>query len=81
MYDGLRWNGETRGLGGLDYVQRLTMDELKQNYRDAMRLLEREKDSLLPGMKQKLVWSVSAQMVLFPLMKAESWIISIHWSL
>jgi hypothetical protein len=34
-----------------------------------MSLLQREKDSLLSGMKQKLVWSVSAQMVLFPLMK------------
>jgi hypothetical protein len=39
------------------------------NYRDAMSLLQREKDFLLSGMKQKLVWSVSAQMVLFPLMK------------
>lgn len=52
------------------YLQRLTPDDLKQNYDGAMTLLEREKDSLLPDMKQKLLWSVSAQMILFPLMKS-----------
>lgn len=52
------------------YVQRLTMDQLKQDFRDASSLLEREKDSLLPNMKQQLVWSMSARMILFPLMQA-----------
>ena len=51
------------------YAQRLTPDDLRQNYQYAMSLLEKEKDSLLPGMKQQIVWSASAKMVLFPLMK------------
>ena len=52
------------------YVQRLTMEELRQNFRDTSELLEREKDSLLPYMKQQLVWAMSARMILFPLMKS-----------
>jgi hypothetical protein len=52
------------------FVQQLTIEQLKEEYRDACSLLEREKDSLLPGMKQQIVWSMSARMVLFPLIKA-----------
>lgn len=52
------------------YVERLTMDELRKDFRDVSSLLEREKDSLLPGMKQQLVWAMSARMILFPLMKS-----------
>jgi hypothetical protein len=52
------------------YVERLTMDELRKDFHDASSLLEREKDSLLPGMKQQLVWAMSARMILFPLMKS-----------
>lgn len=52
------------------YVERLTMDQLKEDFQRVSNLIAREKESLLPDMKQQLIWSISARMILFPLMKS-----------
>ncbi len=54
------------------YVQGLTMDQLKEDFQRVSNLIAREKDSLLPDMKQQLIWSISARMILFPLMKSRA---------
>jgi hypothetical protein len=51
------------------YTQRLSLDKLKQYYREAHDSFDKERNAVLPGMKQQLVASMEARMTLFPLIQ------------